>query len=150
MRGKEFQLRFWKPVCGITPAHAGKSWTVSIFAVDFEDHPRTCGEKPFSKASPFKVSGSPPHMRGKGYSCGYVSDLLRITPAHAGKRTRCQRPSFVVWDHPRTCGEKQKLLKVSPDNQGSPPHMRGKESFDKIFVLFIGITPAHAGKSRNF
>ena len=33
--------------------------------------------------------------------------------------------------------------------QGSPPHMRGKAGHHKVCVLVLGITPAHAGKSRR-
>ena len=30
---------------GITPAYAGKSWTVSAYKDAYRDHPRVCGEK---------------------------------------------------------------------------------------------------------
>ena len=50
-------------------------------------------------------------------------------------------------DHPRVGGEKQKFLAVLGDNQGSPPHGRGKSFFDAAYDLDVGITPALAGKS---
>ena len=43
--------------------------------------------------------------------------------------------------------EKQKFLAVLGDNQGSPPHGRGKSFFDAAYDLDVGITPALAGKS---
>ena len=51
-----------------------------------------------------------------------------ITPAHAGKRGIIELACAAIWDHPRTCGEKQM--------SHSPPDARA------------GITPAHAGKSQ--
>ena len=50
--------------------------------------------------------GSPPHMRGKGDKIANVIDLLRITPAHAGKRQFILDILDGNQDHPRTCGEK--------------------------------------------
>ena len=50
----------------------------------------------------------------------------RITPAHAGKRlTRALRP-VTPWDHPRTRGEKLRILRRPRVVLGSPPHTRGK------------------------
>ena len=87
-------------------------------------------------------------MRGKVPSRKEQHHVTGITPAHAGKRASDCSGNISDWDHPRTCGEKtaprQRLHLV----RGSPPHMRGK-----VFGRFcpesaVGITPAHAGKSR--
>ena len=51
------------------------------------------------------------------------------------------------WDHPRTCGEKNKRVKRIELAKGSPPHMRGKGSLRGLLRMQLGITPAHAGKS---
>ena len=49
-------------------------------------------------------------------------------------------------DHPRVCGEE--LLNHSDPliTRGSPPRMRGRETFCKLFQRDFGITPAYAGK----
>ena len=70
---------------GITPAHAGKRSSRTCTGFPARDHPRTCGEKMVASFSRFSFMGSPPHMRGKGWSCRPDSCPTGITPAHAGK-----------------------------------------------------------------
>ena len=88
MRGKVCPGVPARRVCGITPAHAGKSHTGRFPARSAWDHPRTCGEKLLLLLLLLLLRGSPPHMRGKvkrhskGRPCG------GITPAHAGKSAR--------------------------------------------------------------
>ena len=53
-------------LAGITPAHAGKSASVSPGTARLEDHPRPCGEKLARWLSVAISLGSPPPMRGKG------------------------------------------------------------------------------------
>ena len=72
----------------ITPAHAGKRSQWKINKVEEEDHPRTCGEKNVKMLKSLWKLGSPPHMRGKGTVLSEMMTSHRITPAHAGKRTR--------------------------------------------------------------
>ena len=45
MRGKVLWYRDFCPVCGITPAYAGKSARLPMYLYQVEDHPRLCGEK---------------------------------------------------------------------------------------------------------
>ena len=70
----------------ITPAHAGKSKSVSAKCTYLQDHPRTCGEKLLSFHCFLLLVGSPPHMRGKAKSFVKSCRIFRITPTHAGKR----------------------------------------------------------------
>ena len=92
--------------------------------------------------------GSPPHMRGKGHQHPDWHGRRRITPAHAGKRTKHYKMFRGVEDHPRTCGEKEAKQLVPQGEWGSPPHMRGKVSSARHTPHGHRITPAHAGKSR--
>ena len=69
----------------ITPAHAGKSRSSKNFLHIHQDHPRTCGEKTHYPRFRGRLSGSPPHMRGKDIVVCDRSYSVRITPAHAGK-----------------------------------------------------------------
>ena len=87
-------------------------------------------------------------MRGKEISL--TSELLhkRITPAHAGKRGVPLVLSAFASDHPRTCGEKTPPFSSLILALGSPPHMRGKDTFFYMVFLLQGITLAHAGKSQ--
>ena len=65
MRGKGIQIMVFSVLVGITPAHAGKSVLVAVWAVEHGDHPRACGEKTTQVVIPNRVQGSPPRMRGK-------------------------------------------------------------------------------------
>ena len=49
-------------------------------------------------------------------------------------------------DHPRMCGEKGQRPDSREQNQGSPPHVRGKVAGEFAFEPDTGITPACAGK----
>ena len=149
MRGKAYPPALEQKGGGITPAHAGKSVGYPIFLFWGQDHPRTCGEKEWKTGYCDVTSGSPPHMRGKDTGTMGYGSTERITPAHAGKRRLRTHEVQRGRDHPRTCGEKgQKFLQMG-GQQGSPPHMRGKVDVLPEIDAFIGITPAHAGKSET-
>ena len=45
MRGKVLSVKGGEKMEGITPAHAGKSHNIRHSEDEFQDHPRTCGEK---------------------------------------------------------------------------------------------------------
>ena len=73
----------------ITPAYAGKSCHSIPDAAGQRDHPRLCGEKfTFRVIDPYET-GSPPPMRGKGKVRYHRKRTEGITPAYAGKSTRC-------------------------------------------------------------
>ena len=65
MRGKVFSQHRKYNSNRITPAYAGKSAVVELLLITRQDHPRLCGEKPFSQDIFPPVPGSPPPMRGK-------------------------------------------------------------------------------------
>ena len=106
-----------------------------------------CGEKNIFDIAFIGIRGSPPHVRGKG-SLASVGDLLQgITPACAGKSPECAIRDEKDRDHPRMCGEKPVVTIELPPLPGSPPHVRGKESTGDFKDIWLGITPACAGKS---
>ena len=85
-----------------------------------------CGEKVPGMILKTGELGSPPHVRGKACSACFHLRNLGITPACAGKSAAAQIFRHLYRDHPRMCGEKQfKGLKQN-QQQGSPPHVRGK------------------------
>ena len=149
MRGKaicQTSQFFWY---GITPAHAGKSFFDFFSEFLQRDHPRTCGEK-MGKGTVWRPHrGSPPHMRGKAPNSPFTPRPLGITPAHAGKRLYQDGALVAQGDHPRTCGEKSAAATILLRPMGSPPHMRGKVALGARTPMQCGITPAHAGKSRQ-
>ena len=85
-------------------------------------------------------------MRGKVKEWDTESQILGITPAYAGKRSRVREMGKSKRDHPRLCGEKPEHGKICLLLMGSPPPMRGKglDRFDD--VVPDRITPAYAGK----
>ena len=91
---------------GITPAHAGKSFSSSMALCRCRDHPRTRGEKAGKTFRTILVIGSPPHTRGKDGRNLFRRGPAGITPAHAGKSQRAGGLLGIKKDHPRTRGEK--------------------------------------------
>ena len=91
--------------------------------------------------------GSPPHTWGKDHVICLFYRPDRITPAHAGKSLHSVNGITLVRDHPRTRGEKAAIAVAMSTQGGSPPHTRGKGNLALKSLLYIRITPAHAGKS---
>ena len=89
-------------------------------------------------------------MRGKLGMAGFGIDTSRITPADAGKTGLINNPNEKTRDHPRGCGENQRILHACCAGIGSPPRMRGKLPQFVILPEQVGITPADAGKTVNF
>ena len=85
-------------------------------------------------------------MRGKGSVRMRSFASARITPAHAGKRSRAVAWAARMKDHPRPCGEKKKKQSTPRGVRGSPPPMRGKGYQGNTMPICDRITPAHAGK----
>ena len=127
MRGKGFADGVLMPLCGITPAYAGKSCITYLGLPEGRDHPRLCGEKP----SPYL----------------YCTRERRITPAYAGKSKYIHLKTMHFQDHPRLCGEKLNGTNGAECVIGSPPPMRGKVHGSPACTCGTGITPAYAGKS---
>ena len=150
MRGKGADHLRSEVCLGITPACAGKSLLARTSSACPWDHPRVCGEKRQNLGPHTARKGSPPRMRGKVNQ--YVHDELRlgITPACAGKRRQPVHRATPRQDHPRVCGEKFFLLCCCAILKGSPPRMRGKGLWLVADFVFLGITPAYAGKRLCF
>ena len=87
-------------------------------------------------------------MRGKPHGYMIHAHTCRITPAHAGKTFNPHRIDNAIKDHPRACGENQRMNTMDRLDLGSPPRMRGKPKSCKITPFLIWITPAHAGKTH--
>ena len=131
----------------ITPAYAGKSLHGKGRGGAAGDHPRICGEKKIERMVLMMAMGSPPHMRGKGYTRRAYRECPRITPAYAGKSCSFPDMPLLSGDHPRICGEKEWFRDENLEAPGSPPHMRGKGRPHPDLFRRSGITPAYAGKS---
>ena len=105
-RGKDTPIGETGAMSGITPAWAGKSQHGRRGHLADQDHPRVGGEKSCTGKTYPHRSGSPPRGRGKVLKAYKTVDLLRITPAWAGKSRRRPCRFRASWDHPRVGGEK--------------------------------------------
>ena len=146
MRGKAATGQSWEQAYRITPAYAGKRNPRCSKRNTGGDHPRICGEKCNESAPLVSMVGSPPHMRGKGKKDRDYRQRPGITPAYAGKSHFAGCPAFCRKDHPRICGEKAVSATGGGNDEGSPPHMRGKVPLRLWHSARRGITPAYAGK----
>ena len=146
VRGKGWSFTQSATKTRITPACAGKRPMHSISCLSCRDHPRMCGEKLASGLSLRRMTGSPPHVRGKVGLRLIAAQDDGITPACAGKSEPPGSGLGASGDHPRMCGEKTKPQRVAPPKLGSPPHVRGKVSQFVDGCACHGITPAYAGK----
>ena len=86
-------------------------------------------------------------MRGKPALFPFRLSKSRITPADAGKTHTQRNDRYVMWDHPRGCGENLFLPMNLNENTGSPPRMRGKRQEGITGFFEHRITPADAGKT---
>ena len=132
---------------GLIPAHAGKTNSCVGSTDATWAHPRSRGENTaFYKVS-FPKRGSSPLTRGKlhfGYSYGLHP---RLIPAHAGKTTDALQSVSRTRAHPRSRGENTNDASTVAHNAGSSPLTRGKLTVNMAVHSFIGLIPAHAGKT---
>ena len=135
---------------GITPARAGKTKAAIRKGAGDEDHPRSCGKDGSCYGFLRRVLGSPPLVRERRDMQPKCCNMMRITPARAGK-TACHHPSGTLKrDHPRSCGKDTASNVLNKQKQGSPPLVRERRLSCSIVVIMIGITPARAGKTFRF
>ena len=108
-----------------------------------------CGENVNGEGlSPLPL-GSPPRVRGKRFPRATNHANLRITPACAGKTLPAVFFISRREDHPRVCGENERVCDMAEGIVGSPPRVRGKRIPALEGHILPGITPACAGKTRN-
>ena len=75
--------------------------------------------------------------------------LMRITPAYAGKTKSSSVKLFAHRDHPRRCGENYLFRFYMTPSEGSPPQVRGKLRYILNCEVEHRITPAGAGKTHR-
>ena len=86
------------------------------------------------------MRGTPPALRG------HVGKV-RIIPAHAGNSPSGGACFAFSADHPRACGELDRIRRKVGTRTGSSPRMRGTLPRDLLAPRRIRIIPAHAGNS---
>ena len=151
MRGEKVYKACLKAQMAGSPPHArGKVARQSKACVREGITPACAGKSVLREHQEQGQRGSPPHARGKALLPRLFFQIRRITPACAGKRRLKTHSSSITWDHPRMRGEKKGVQVKRTDEQGSPPHARGKVNGRLLSAVALGITPACAGKSSKF
>ena len=110
-------------------------------------HPRACGENHILLFAEELNDGSSPRMRGKQGTV--TSDVLThgLIPAHAGKTHQSEPSPLGSRAHPRACGENRPSASLERIRAGSSPRMRGKPDVVIEAPSYLGLIPAHAGKT---
>ena len=147
VRGTDFRHYLTLIRFRITPACAGNRFPALSNPDPLPDHPRVCGEQAAIRPRTGIRTGSPPRVRGTEPGFAPSVTLYRITPACAGNSRPPTRCSPASRDHPRVCGEQQRLLFPFPPLKGSPPRVRGTDRQVDGFQTWSRITPACAGNS---
>ena len=148
-RGKPDQLRKRQDNDGIIPAHAGKTAMAETVAGALGDHPRSRGENKIVPSKTNANMGSSPLTRGKRRRRGRLGGCLGIIPAHAGKTYGGLVAERWERDHPRSRGENSSRPAFNAGAWGSSPLTRGKHGRRGAGAGYLGIIPAHAGKTQS-
>ena len=131
----------------LIPAHAGKTWSRRRRHRDIRAHPRSRGENFAALMRITALPGSSPLTRGKPTWRARVDLARRLIPAHAGKTSLSRLTPSRRWAHPRSRGENFGLVALSFADDGSSPLTRGKPDPWASQRSWIGLIPAHAGKT---
>ena len=163
-RGRDLRLIHRLPLCGITPACAGKSGRPTSQRLRSWNHPRVRGEEEAMERGMLIPKESPPRARGRVTVWSMVTQDEGITPACAGKSLRLPRLAGLVGNHPRVRGEELYLalrlewqIGITPacagksqpsasflHHDGNHPRVRGEEHHDDFLPLYIRESPPRA------
>ena len=125
-RGEVCNLNVDEEFGRITPACAGRRYSLFVLRRPYWDHPRLRGEKYFLILLMMKIKGSPPPARGEGEKGIPRVAHGGITPACAGRSIVYVNSQGVIRDHPRLRGEKPILYLTPTRTRGSPPPAPGQ------------------------
>ena len=148
-RGKRRWAGGVPSVCGLIPAHAGKTYRrCRRWSMPWA-HPRSRGENDYTTPSTVALSGSSPLTRGKQVGKLFDARPRRLIPAHAGKTSLEEHGDKVHAAHPRSRGENRSGGMPRAAASGSSPLTRGKRSIREDERTMTGLIPAHAGKTSR-
>ena len=145
-----------KPCCacparcrqGLIPAHAGKTLRRRRTRLGTGAHPRSRGENTAAGLPAAGVGGSSPLTRGKPPRRSPPKSRPGLIPAHAGKTEMSSNHPRPCRAHPRSRGENVPSFRNHMQTRGSSPLTRGKLILLTSASVFIGLIPAHAGKTN--
>ena len=130
MRGALTILIITQNPIGIIPADAGSTLSCLYVYAFCWDHPRGCGEHKAVLLGADWTKGSSPRMRGALVLMCICGKRTRIIPADAGSTYADVTTFHIRQDHPRGCGEHERLIEILAISRGSSPRMRGARTAD--------------------
>ena len=143
-RGKHHHHFFVLPLVRLTPALAGKTFSLGMEGISITDSPpHARGNRLLESVE----SATHPRTRGENLSRRTPNSSHRLTPALAGKTRVDGFPHTPPSPHPRTRGENTFLDKGILLDYASPPHSRGKRGASVGLAVCCRLTPALAGKT---
>ena len=134
---------------GSSPRMRGTPYHLGAYAMPSVDHPRVCGEHARAYSIRAKRLGSSPRMRGTLHGVPVCGPKSRIIPAYAGNTSQCAALRALLRDHPRVCGEHDRIVGIIAVVLGSSPRMRGTHVKKHARPRMIGIIPAYAGNTAD-
>ena len=148
-RGKPDGILTGVSMCGLIPAHAGKTMGGLSTRCGIGAHPRSRGENRGQRIGHTGLLGSSPLTRGKLPVALIATKSRGLIPAHAGKTDRCEYACFSSGAHPRSRGENAARTRAGEMVAGSSPLTRGKRDRWCRGRGGPGLIPAHAGKTAG-
>ena len=146
-RGRQSGRRLLRRVEGNTPACAGKTSVPITLSITSGKHPRLRGEDAENSTIYVLPSETPPLARGRHKTSSEAKEAGGNTPACAGKTLEGLPDGRTSRKHPRLRGEDHKPFSRRLHEEETPPLARGRpRKFPKI-PIYIGNTPACAGKT---
>ena len=136
-------------LCGLIPAHAGKTLRRSRRRIRRRAHPRSRGENSAWTGPQARGWGSSPLTRGKLNIMDAAEDVKGLIPAHAGKTVCLGVDLATDRAHPRSRGENLEVAGHEFNFGGSSPLTRGKPLVGAQGLARVGLIPAHAGKTTG-
>ncbi len=132
------------------PARAGNGSSCKPSGSRTSVHPRACGERHTEVRRSSVGSGSSPRVRGTVWDVHSGTVTGRFIPARAGNGPAWGRAGSNRTVHPRACGERTRLDRISRGTSGSSPRVRGTGALLSPFPLVHRFIPARAGNGRRF
>ena len=147
VRGKRDVQALRKPLAGLIPACAGKTWPAAGPRSSTRAHPRVCGENGGDPDNLYTGDGSSPRVRGKPRAVRHHAGQRGLIPACAGKTRVRSGAHYPRRAHPRVCGENPWRTFRGMFQAGSSPRVRGKPTRSRALSFLDGLIPACAGKT---
>ena len=131
----------------LIPAHAGKTILTVAGAIFAQAHPRSRGENDPHRGRSDLRPGSSPLTRGKRTARRVVSRARRAHPRSRGENRSGGHRRRLRGAHPRSRGENFTREGCNLLVPGSSPLTRGKRAAAAAAAGYVGLIPAHAGKT---